>query len=542
MKCVVLAAAAAAAAGVAPITRAGASPSRGPSASRPPLETTSIGVPIHHYQRLQHEADDVPTCSVDDRHTASSSTDVCVDCANDSSLEQHYSSSSAAAASKVLAASRVRGGDHGEPGFAAVIGSSQRQQQQRRRRQQPGAVRGWDTTLPVLPQHRPIMAGLPHAQPQGRMVHYLQQKSADDGDVVNDLNKHGNDDDKDDTNNHGMFSGALHQVEHRAREKTSIKLGEKAAGQVMKVAERKGISRLAERAVEFTERIWERLTVGRVGRRAAQHAGERGLERVGERAGETFGERFVERFGDQVLSTATRSSNAAATAGERIGQKALSRAERRMATGVAERAGERATERSGQRLAERAAERTIAKRTQSGYSTTARRTVARHVAELGERASETGLVMSSRGTQKVGSAVAVRSTERIARSVARVFLIMLPALGGFFALWLLKADLKRIGEVREERSEFEWRVSGTVPTKRPCLTSLMFGGAAIADLVDAIAHFVIAYAVLIELGHSKILKWEEISMICAVVSTVFAVLAEVVDYRQMRKVNAVSAF
>ena len=495
-------------------------------------------MPVHHYQRLQHEIGDVPICSVDDRHT-SSSTD-CVDCAKDSTPDH----SSAAAASKVLAASRVRGGDDGEAGFAAVIGSSQRQQQ-RRRRQQHGAVRGRDT-LPLLPQHRPIMAGLPYANPQGRMVRYLQQKSAD-GDE-NDLNKQGtaaaNDDDKDDTN-HGLFSGALHQMEHRAREKTSIKLGEKAAGQVMKVAERKGISRLAERAVEFTERIWERLTVGRVGRRAAQHAGERGLERIGERAGETFGERFgerfVERFGDQVLSTATRSSNAAATAGERIGQKALSRAERRMATGVAERAGERATERSGQRLAERAAERTIAKRTRSGYSKTARRTVARHVAELGERASETGLVMSSRGTQKVGSAVAVRSTERIARSVARVFLIMLPALGGFFALWLLKADLKRISEVREERAEFEWRVSGTVPTKRPCLPSLMFGGAAIADLVDAIAHFVIAYAVLIELGHSKILKWEELSMICAVVSTVFAVVAEIADYRQMRKVNAVSA-
>ena len=127
--------------------------------------------------------------------------------------------------------------------------------------------------------------------------------------------------------------------------------------------------------------------------------------------------------------------------------------------------------------------------------------------------------------------------------MARIFLIALPALGGLFAIWLLKADLRRIREVREEREDYEWAAYGTLPSKlRPCLPSTMFAGAAVADLLDAVAHFVIAYAVLIELGHSKIiLKWEEISLACAIVSTVLAIAGEVADWRKMNKYRALTS-
>jgi len=312
-----------------------------------------------------------------------------------------------------------------------------------------------------------------------------------------------------------MFSGAIHQVEHRAKEKTGIKLGEKAATQLLRSTERRGVSRLAERLLERIQAIWESVT-------------GRGVER--------YGERVAER-------------------GAVAGQRFLSRGERRMATGVAERAGERVAERSGQRflsrgerrmatgVAERAAERGGGK-----FSAAARRSIGRHVAELGERTGETGLVLA-KGRRAAATATgrasyaAVRTTERLTRSVARIFLIALPALGGLFALWLLKADLRRIREVREEREDYEWAAYGTLPNKkRPCLPSTMFAGAAVADLLDAVAHFVIAYAVLIELGHSKIiLKWEEISLACAIVSTVLAIAGEVADWRKMNKYRSLSS-
>ena len=339
-----------------------------------------------------------------------------------------------------------------------------------------------------------------------------------------------------------MFSGAIHQVEHRAKEKTNIKLGEKAATQLLKSTERKGLSRLAERLFERIQIVWESVTgrgVERYGERFVERFGERTGERVAER-GAVTGQRLLSR-GERKMATGVAERTGERVA-ERTGQRFLSRGERRMATGVAERAGER----TGQRMAERAAERGAT--ASSKYSAAARRSIGRHVAELGERTSETGLVLASKGRRAAAAATdrasfaAVRTTERMARSVARIFLIALPALGGLFALWLLRADVKRIREVREEREDFEWAAYATLPSKRrPCLPSTMFAGAAVADLVDAIAHFVIAYAVLIELGHSKILKWEEISMACAIVSTIMAIAGEVADWRKMNKYRSLTA-
>jgi hypothetical protein len=67
------------------------------------------------------------------------------------------------------------------------------------------------------------------------------------------------------------------------------------------------------------------------------------------------------------------------------------------------------------------------------------------------------------------------------------------------------------------------------------LSFMLFGGAAVTDAVDAVCHFVIAYGVLRELGHHFLAHVEEVSLACAFVSTLCAVLGEVVAYRRRKK-------
>ena len=240
----------------------------------------------------------------------------------------------------------------------------------------------------------------------------------------------------------------------------------------------------------------------KLGEKAAQQlakaAERRGLQRVAERGWDVAG-----RMGGGLTGRAGQRT------AECSGGRGFGRILRR-AGGGARNAS------AGQRLAERTLGRKAA---QTGYSRTAKGSV-RHVAEMGGRM----------GTASASSA-ALRISERMVRSIARVFLIMLPALGGFFALWLLKTDLKRIREVREERDEWEWRRYGTV-SRSPDLSSIFFGSAAAADLVDAVSHFTIAYLVLVELGHNHIPKFEEMTIVCAVISTICAVAGEIINYRK----------
>ena len=147
------------------------------------------------------------------------------------------------------------------------------------------------------------------------------------------------------------------------------------------------LSRLAtEEAIKIIERSAQRG-------RAIEHAAELGLERVTER----LGERTAERIGERTA--------------ERMGERA------------AERIGERSAERIGERAAERIGERALER-----------------AAEIGERVGEHSV---SRGLKEVARPLALTIPERVALRIGRGVLIALPALGGVFALYLLKMDKAR---------------------------------------------------------------------------------------------------
>jgi hypothetical protein len=66
------------------------------------------------------------------------------------------------------------------------------------------------------------------------------------------------------------------------------------------------------------------------------------------------------------------------------------------------------------------------------------------------------------------------------------------------------------------------------------LSFMLFGGAAVTDAVDAVCHFTITFALLMELGHHFLAQVEELSLGCAFVSTLCAVMGEVVAYRRLK--------
>jgi hypothetical protein len=119
---------------------------------------------------------------------------------------------------------------------------------------------------------------------------------------------------------------------------------------------------------------------------------------------------------------------------------------------------------------------------------------------------------------KRAAPIALTIPEHVALHIGRGVLIALPALGGIFALYLMKTDRKRATLERSTGSR---------------LSFMLFGGAAVTtDAVDAVCHFVIAYGVLRELGHHFLAhvggQLGFVSMLCAV-------LGEVVAYRRHKK-------
>jgi len=106
--------------------------------------------------------------------------------------------------------------------------------------------------------------------------------------------------------------------------------------------------------------------------------------------------------------------------------------------------------------------------------------------------------------------------------VGRGVLISLPAIGGVFGLYLLRSDLRRAQEEWERGSQG---------------TSSLFAGAGAADLTDAVLHFSIAYSLLAGLGHDVLANLEQVSIGCAIVSTVFAVVGEVLSSRRRKGKN-----
>jgi hypothetical protein len=271
-------------------------------------------------------------------------------------------------------------------------------------------------------------------------------------------------------------------VEHRATEKGGIELSRLATEEAMKIIER---SARRGRAIEHAAELGLERATERLGERAVERIGERSAERLGERAAEMIGERSAERLGER--------------AAEMIGERSAERLGER----AAERIGERSAERLGERTAERIGERAMER-----------------AAEIGERIGEHSIAAGRKGFKGMTRPLALTIPERVALRVGRGMLIALPALGGIFALYLLRMDKKRAAIERKNGAR---------------LTFLLFGGAAVTDGVDAVCHFAIAYGVFHEFGHQLLTQLEEASLGCAFVSTFCAVMGEILACRKRKK-------
>lgn len=317
-------------------------------------------------------------------------------------------------------------------------------------------------------------------------------------------------------NGHEHHNGrALHQLEHRAKEKASIAIVENVIKSTAGKSGKRALERVGERAAE------------RVGERAVERAGERAIGRAAEKVGETT----LERTGKKLVEKATERAvdRALERTIEISGERAIERA--------AEKVGERAFERTGEKLAERAAERT--------YDAIAERVAERAMEHATERAGE-------RVAERAGERIAERSGERIVerageqvvsgkgsgRAIERIFgvssknifprlgrgaLITLPVLGGIFAIYLLKSDVQRLKE--------EWKLN--IRTSSAC-----FFGSGLADCIDSFLHFFIAFALWNHLSHTKLAIAEELSFGCAIFSTVCAVLGEIISLRTQKRWRA----
>ena len=324
-----------------------------------------------------------------------------------------------------------------------------------------------------------------------------------------------------DGDHNGGHSHALHELEHRAKHAGVIEGSKLLAEQLVQATERltgRAGERTGERLVERAgERIVERTSekVGeRVGERMAERTGERLAERAGERMAERTGERLAERAGERMA--------------ERAGERIADRAGERLSERLVKRAGERIAERTGERVAERAGERGII----SGVERVWERVVGRVGRRGAERSMERGL---ERGSERVAERTGVRFLEgvgeralsasgrRIAvKRLSRGALITVPALGGVFALWLLRSDLIRA------REEWEREGSDRIWTA--------FVLAAVADGADSLSHFIIAYALLTQaIGHHHMMLVESFSLACAIASTVMAVGGELLSQLKIMK-------
>jgi hypothetical protein len=192
--------------------------------------------------------------------------------------------------------------------------------------------------------------------------------------------------------------------------------------------------------------------------------------------------------------TLDRSAEAAAA---RFGEKAIGRSSERAAGRIGEQALARGSERATERVGEKALTRSS------------------------ERVADRVL---DRSAERLGEKAAARAGERMSQElmsrVGRGLLITLPALGGIFAIYLLRTDLKRL---REER------------LKRAKSSTFLFAGAAFADGLDAVVHFWIAYAYLTELGHHALMFPEKCSLACAIMSTIAAFAGEIVSLRKQKQ-------
>jgi len=386
--------------------------------------------------------------------------------------------------------------------------------------------------------------------------------------------------DSDHHDSHGKYHRAVHQAEHRAKEKAAFGIAEHVADQVSKVAE-KGIfgafkgtgERMVERAGqrtggEMAEKMGERL-----GERALEGAGERIMERAAKRQGQEAVAKAGEHLADRALEGTggglfRRSMNKAGTealekAGERGAERALegsgrglfrrsmNKAGTEAIAGAGERVVERGAERAleqtggklfqrsmnkagtealekvGERAAERGAERALNQAGKHAGQGAAARLLDRSGESIGERIVERqGEKVLERTVERSGEKLVVRmaegGAERMVIRMTKGLMIALPAVGGLFALYLLKHDIERLKE------EWQHKIKSSL---------LMFAGATAADFIDMCLHFFLFAGLLAHWSHHRLVVAEKFSLGCAIVSTLCAVFGEIVSLK-VRKQNA----
>jgi hypothetical protein len=217
-----------------------------------------------------------------------------------------------------------------------------------------------------------------------------------------------------DHNNHNG-NPAFHQIDHRAKEKGAIKLGEELAGQIVRSSELSA-ERLAERASgrlersmeKYIEKVGQKNLVSKSTERIISKATNQATERAGERFAQLGAERTAERAGDNFLKQWWRSFSASIghgteRIGERLGERGL---ERGMDHGLLEaggRAVKRGSEIAGERMVEaggRLGERGLERGIDHGLLEAGGR-AAKRVSEIaGERMLEAGERLGERGLER----------------------------------------------------------------------------------------------------------------------------------------------
>ena len=325
-------------------------------------------------------------------------------------------------------------------------------------------------------------------------------------------------------NEHHHHHPALHQVEHRAKEKGTLALSQHLAEHMTtittKSTEQVGERILLERGFQGTKSTAERFlerNLQQTGERATERCIEQGLERASERAAE----RGVEQWGERAAEHAGQ--RWAQQTGEKGIKRALERWAERAGERTLDRGSEQALERLGKRSGERAVERLGEQSTERLFKVAGEKSAERAV----ERSSE-------RGMERILGITSEKLTLRIGRGL----MIALPVLGGFFAFYLFKSDYHRW---LEEKRALPTLIQRKEKKRRhPYLPLVLFAITGMADFVDAFLHFGIAYGLLAQLGHYRVGLMERLSITCAVISTGFAVWGEILSLRARKRVQSLA--
>lgn len=302
-------------------------------------------------------------------------------------------------------------------------------------------------------------------------------------------------------------------------ERLGERLGEEALGK--RVGERivnRGGQRVAKDAGEVAVKATEKLVEG-TGGKVSEYLAERTAERFSAEAGERFAEQTAEKATEHLVERI-----GAKMSGERLTEHLASTATQRLSgeagAQIAERVGSKAAKPAAELLVARA-EQSVLKREVNGLSRwmkrvwesvfareSTARAVERQVEDTVERIGERSILQAGHAT-----GVPVSGSGRIiARRLGRGTMIAIPALGGLFVLHILRQDLVRC------RREWE---AGQGSVAKYC-----WAGAVLADGMDVFAHGIIVYSLLVMQTHHVPLVFGQISLGCAVASTICAVIGE----------------